>query len=600
MSHQNYSDRDRDHGNYSPSTLRALLPQRLRPRHPRPQRRLPRHRRRRPGPHDAERPNTLRRRFPVPAWLLEIGSILLSIGALLAAIVVMAVQNGKPVVDWTFPASINTVVSTLGVISKVSLAFTISACLGQQKWNWFRQHQGNVSLFEVFDSASRGPNWAILGAIVTVLTVTFDPFLQATVNLSGQLALSRFTFNSTISDIFTLQQDFGLTAAIFDGFALGGVSNPLVAQNPLGSFACPTGNCTWPIFTTAAVCSTCRDVSSSVVRRPRTKCSSKDSTNQAMGNNAILIADCTEYHAPYGNIKQYNGLASRPDGRGPVPTTQGATSGFVVLTANNFVQMDEFWEDATIEATECGLYMCAAAINATASNGELTETRVREWSNRVPKTWGSLATDEDSRHFADVVAIPATEATSLGAGSSQLIFNFTQASILGMQRRIQELTLGLAPTNETLLVFPTNARNSAISALAPLLGVSSNFTRTFELVAQRLSVYNRDAGGATQQGTVQEFIFLVNIDWPFLLAPIIAVLAGLLYFIVIMFQTWRLGLPVWKESAYPTLTYGFDERTQSLFRGADVHESSKDLKKTTQINFTEGQDGLRLNVAAQR
>lgn len=200
MSHQNYSDRDRDHGNYSPFDPSELsyhsgydqgIPARVPvPSHtpaitsaaatPAPPSSFSSAPGQfstdksgvyhvigdaAPGPHDAERPNTLRRRFPVPAWLLEIGSILLSIGALLAAIVVMAVQNGKPVADWTFPASINTVVSTLGVISKVSLAFTISACLGQQKWNWFRQHQGNVSLFEVFDSASRGP-WGSLGLLV--------------------------------------------------------------------------------------------------------------------------------------------------------------------------------------------------------------------------------------------------------------------------------------------------------------------------------------------------------------------------------------------------------------------------------------------------
>jgi hypothetical protein len=81
----------------------------------------------------------------------------------------------------------------------------------------------------------------------------------------------------------------------------------------------------------------------------------------------------------------------------------------------------------------------------------------------------------------------------------------------------------------------------------------------------------------------------------------LAVLSGCLYFAVIMFQTWRLGLPVWKESAYPTLTYGFDEKTQSLFRGADGHGSeagtARLLRKRTQIGFMEGQDGLRLNLA---
>ena len=446
--------------------------------------------------------------------------------------------------------------------------------------------------------------------------------------------------DGTIMDVFDLRPDFGLTSAIYDGFFLGAKDS--TARPPQVAFSCVTGNCTWPVFTSAAICSTCNDVSSTVVRKRREGCKSQDATNQELGVNVVEIGPCTEYIAPYANIKQFDGLAEAPDDLGD--SVQPATSTFVGLTANttmdyrstislqdhdtlfhsflmlrapqNFIAKQISWEDASIEATECGLYLCAAATKAQVNSGVLTEERLGVWSNRVQGSWDSLATDNKSRNLvanvypslkpvakfrSDIqISIPAGETERLGANGST-VFNFTQASIIGLQKTLDLLTLGDNPTNKSLLVYPTNSRNSEISALSHILGQSDNLTHTFEMLAERLTVHIRDGGRMIQEGTTDEFILLIHVDWPFLIAPILAVLAGCLYFAVIMFQTWRLGLPVWKESAYPTLTYGFDEKTQSLFRVADGHGSeagtAKLLRKRTQIGFMDGQDGLRLNLA---
>lgn len=99
-------------------------------------------------------------------WLLEIGALLASALSLAAAVGIMASQNGKPVAEWKFPTSINTVVAVLGAISKATLAFTISACLGQHKWNWFKARDDKLGLFEKFDDA-RGP-WGSLFLIAGI------------------------------------------------------------------------------------------------------------------------------------------------------------------------------------------------------------------------------------------------------------------------------------------------------------------------------------------------------------------------------------------------------------------------------------------------
>ena len=92
------------------------------------------------------------------------GALLISTLSLAAAIAVMASQNGKSVAEWDFPTSINTVVAILGAINKATLAFTISACLGQHKWNWFKTRDDKLGIFEKFNEA-RGP-WGSLFLIV--------------------------------------------------------------------------------------------------------------------------------------------------------------------------------------------------------------------------------------------------------------------------------------------------------------------------------------------------------------------------------------------------------------------------------------------------
>ena len=66
-------------------------------------------------------------------------------------------------------------------------------------------------------------------------------------NTTMEFVARRFSFN--------IQEDMGMKASIWNGFS------PFTApQNLRPAFACATGNCTWPIFPSIAVCSKCRDI----------------------------------------------------------------------------------------------------------------------------------------------------------------------------------------------------------------------------------------------------------------------------------------------------------------------------------------------------
>jgi hypothetical protein len=89
-------------------------------------------------------------------WYLEAFCLLCSAAcATLIAIFLVSIDNTH-VESWHHYFSINTVVSTLGVIFKLTLLMAVSAALAQGKWTWFQKRADTLSTFEAIDAGSRG------------------------------------------------------------------------------------------------------------------------------------------------------------------------------------------------------------------------------------------------------------------------------------------------------------------------------------------------------------------------------------------------------------------------------------------------------------
>ncbi|KAK4442632.1 hypothetical protein QBC34DRAFT_452984 [Podospora aff. communis PSN243] len=253
------------------------------------------------------------------SWTLELLSLLLSIAALGSAVGLLVHFDQKPVADWNASVSLNAIVSALGNVSRATLAFAISGCIAQGKWNWFAGRSDSLIAFDRFDDATKGPwgslrllptvarrrHWITLGVLVTVILVGFEPFLQAALNLedrtfvfpgdasgsagnlneattsrctrldagtfrerlgnTGSFAIPFKTADGQNSSIFglpyKLQPDPGMIAAVWLGFSPQATVRDL---SPL--FSCTSGNCSWDPFPTLAVCSKCHDHTSRLVR----------------------------------------------------------------------------------------------------------------------------------------------------------------------------------------------------------------------------------------------------------------------------------------------------------------------------------------------
>lgn len=92
----------------------------------------------------------------VAAWYIEIFSLLCSVICAIFIVVLLGIYDDTPLESWEFFFSINTVVSTLGVVLRSTLLMAVFAALAQGKWTWFRRKGGPLGLFERIDAGSRG------------------------------------------------------------------------------------------------------------------------------------------------------------------------------------------------------------------------------------------------------------------------------------------------------------------------------------------------------------------------------------------------------------------------------------------------------------
>ncbi|KAH7070278.1 hypothetical protein FB567DRAFT_598535 [Paraphoma chrysanthemicola] len=394
------------------------------------------------------RPSTYTLRGTIASWSFEIFAVFISKAAIVAAIAILRSYDNRPLSAWTFSLTLNTIIATLGTLARTTLAFAISACIGQQKWGWFRRRSDDLVAFERFDEASRGPwggtrlfvwlrlrHWAALGALVTVGTLAFDPFLQAVITTNGRLddiitepgasignAL-RVDGGKTIKLALpppinlevlpnrpqenTNRPEFWLLSSIYNG-----LTNTTTQRSESTAFQCATGNCTWAPYVSAAVCNKCRDVSDTL---EVTTGSGNDGSYIPNPSNIRIRNNFTNYLLPYASIRNWDFYFDDRDrysgpnwwsyttngGRMYARTLMTANStyhpkqtisfhdmetlvmAFVMLRApDQWLNLQFPWNETRPVATECALYLCANAYNTTIQSNVLHEEILASWTNR--------------------------------------------------------------------------------------------------------------------------------------------------------------------------------------------------------------------------
>lgn len=99
-------------------------------------------------------------RLPTDWWIWELLALLCSVISLVAIVLVLRLHEGRPVPDWPFSITINSLLSIFATIMSATMLVPIAEGIGQGKWHWFQQYHALRDM-EVYDQASRGP-WGAL------------------------------------------------------------------------------------------------------------------------------------------------------------------------------------------------------------------------------------------------------------------------------------------------------------------------------------------------------------------------------------------------------------------------------------------------------
>lgn len=100
------------------------------------------------------------RRFATDWWTWELCAILTSLISLAAIVLVLLLHEGRPLPDWPWSITINSLVSIFATIMSGTMLVPVAAGIGQAKWHWFQKDHA-LSDIEIYDQASRGP-WGAL------------------------------------------------------------------------------------------------------------------------------------------------------------------------------------------------------------------------------------------------------------------------------------------------------------------------------------------------------------------------------------------------------------------------------------------------------
>ncbi|KAK7977291.1 hypothetical protein PG996_003361 [Apiospora saccharicola] len=214
-------------------------------------------------------------------WYREILACLLVLGAPLAMTGTLYSHDGQVAPQWPLKITLNALLSIYSVVFRTALGFVTASCIGQLQWTWFDSER---PLYDVvrYTEASQGAWGSIcwlythhlrqpltaLGAVILVLAVALDPFVQqlvkpvACAKASGDVpTLPRTNYISDATKSVEFAKDFDIA-----------MERAIMAPGTGVEAHCLTGNCTFPEeYGTVAYCSRCEDSSAELT--VETRCS---------------------------------------------------------------------------------------------------------------------------------------------------------------------------------------------------------------------------------------------------------------------------------------------------------------------------------------
>ncbi|KAL3432040.1 hypothetical protein BDV09DRAFT_187867 [Aspergillus tetrazonus] len=519
-------------------------------------------------------------------WLFEAASSLLAMGLLFAIVGIFIAMDGKPLSDWNARVSLSATISILTTAYTTALMHGVSSFIAQLKWLYFKDRPKRLSHLETFDGASRGVwgsillltnvrwNLATIGAVITILRLTFSPFAQQVVLLE-----QRELVESDVSAMFGYAHDYsrnlgpGMATARIESIPQDPGMQSAIVQGLYGittttKFSCP-GACRWTdSYVSLGFKSTCQNVTQETLRTATCserrgvggQCNMTTPGGLGLSYQYVYTASGTNY---YMNATSLLGSLGTPD----LPETFPELARFGIYRSSGM-------ESLGINITECSLSLTAYQYSTAKANGSdfsFGEVREVDFGLEGRNPWRNV--QSSNNQFGRI----ATNETTVNGTDTIPELGLDYANLLALGNFFESSTFVTEWVNG-------NFENTDIG-FAAALGGDANIPERFEHMAAAMTDYLRNGPNMlSATGDRVEIFPFVAIRWGYFVVPIVTETLAILFAVLTVLSNRKSKrVPLWKSSSLAVLACQVDEPAGLLRAdagGKDLIEIQEAAEKT--------------------
>ncbi|KAK3899054.1 hypothetical protein C8A05DRAFT_46780 [Staphylotrichum tortipilum] len=501
-------------------------------------------------------------------WRWELLSLAFSVGCMISIVAILFTFQDRPQSEWRGGSlSITGTLAIFSTSANMAAALAVGACISQYKWLHFRKAPHQLSDLDLLEEASRGPlgsltlltkrprGLASIGAVVTLLALGFDVFVQQTVSFEprdvamddGNATLglahaydsgaTRIGALGTILNVAPSTMDLAMQGAVFRG--LYNLGSPAV-------FNCTTSKCQWnSTYYSLGYTSSCADVTEATIRlHPNASATwNSSSPGRREVDMNLTTPGGIRLAAPFSHtswqtvvsvnatsLSKENGVSVNADGvRLMSPDIVRIGVFRVPVDIINFAITP-----ANMTIFECDIALAAYKYSNLSSSGQNLTVGKLDTIRLDP---GLLTDGENTTAAAHITfnqtGLPLMTVSASDIAGLQLLFTTSRFS-----GRIYEGLSGI----------PDQGTGDAFR--------SGDIAQTMHAMADSMTNQLRSTYNVAVRGLSFVPVVFIDVEWAWITLPLVVQLISITFTVIIIIQSARTaGLPLWKSSTMALLTY---------------------------------------------
>jgi hypothetical protein len=541
-------------------------------------------------------------------WLWELIASVFSVACMAAVIGVLLYEQGKPLDQWEQGLGRNipptAVVSVLGTMGKTSCIVAVAEIISQLKWVHFKTKSQKLIDLQLFDDASRGP-WGAFMLVVTknkttllagcaslimIAALLMEPFIQLVFSFPSRLTTVTGAlvpiYASQVYDPSSLPSRWGLCygSSAIPSIMQAAILSPLWNKARGPDLSCTFERCEWPTITTLGMCSSCSDLTTTVVSqcsvnqipvRPGIQCNyTIPSTNETFITRFDVSggASVQRFYQPLWSSRAEKYLdgdfMDRPTVAKPARISQFSFISFApdipwrtyldFSDSNNTVLTQS---PAVDKAMQCTFDMCARTFTkpyyGNFSAGKLAGPAMPlQVTNATSQSSGPILVE-----LGPATADPTTMNTTFRV-------NYCDYSdltrYLGELFNAEHYSAGMYGPDSAAWAGALTPVKPITPNIGPALSAADDLPALLQEVADSMTeVFRTSPNSTAYNGIGMKSVTYISVTWIWLLLPIAIVILTFVILVVVIIQTRLRGIPTWKSSSLALLFHELEGWDQS-------------------------------------